>query len=497
MIAVNTRLGKVQGKQVGNVQVFFGLRYGQAPIGPLRFKPSVPAGRLVGTRFPELYDATQPRHSAMQPPPIDLFNANSRRVNTEPTYDEDCLFLNVYTPSADGRKRPVLYWIHGGSFVSGSGYEYDGRVLADQGDVVVVTINYRLGLLGFLDLSDFGDDYAGSASNGIGDQILGLEWVRDNIADYGGDPGNVTVFGESAGAASVNGILAAPRADGLYHRAIAHSGQAAATPPAPVAGALAAHLRIDFETLPPKLMSMSGQEIIDLQIASGTGGSLCVDGTVITRPTAQAMAERGAQGVPYITGSNADEGTLFTFAMPADDETYAQYAGMIATMALDGADSGAYLAALQAQYPQHSEKARYEFVWTDLLRRASINLAEAASASGPGGWLYRFDLPSIIGDGTLGATHASEIAFTFNTFADPRAGGVVMHDRQDPVACALANKWSQTILNFARTGDPNGGGLPPWPRYDDSTRQSLVLDAESWLADASLDEVHRRLWLAG
>ena len=496
MTTLDTRLGKVQGKSVGNVHVFFGIRFGQPPVGPLRFKQSIAAGHLTGTNTAEIYDATQPRHCAMQPPPLDFFKAHSRRVNAEPTYDEDCLFLNVYTPAADANKRPVLFWIHGGSFVTGSGYEYDGRVLAAQSDVVVVTVNYRLGLLGFMDLSDFGDDYLGSASNGIGDQILALEWVRDNIADYGGDPGNVTLFGESAGAASVNGIMAAPRADGLYHRAIAHSGQAAATPPPPLAPTIAEHLGIDLQALPAKLARMSADAIIAMQVATATGGSLCVDGTVITRGTAQAMSDRGGQGVPYIAGSNANEGTLFTFLMPGDDETYAQVAAMIATMALDGADPAAYLAALQAQYAELSIQARYELVWTDFLRRASINLTEAASAAGPGGWLYRFDLPTNIGDGKLGATHASEIAFTFNTFADAEAGGVVMHDREDAAVRTLARQWSQTVLNFARTGDPNGGGLPVWPRYHEATRQSLVLDADSWLAGAALDEVHRRLWLA-
>ena len=303
-----------------------------------------------------MYDATLPRHCAMQPPPLDFFNAHSQRVNAEPTYDEDCLFLNIYTPAADGEARPVLLWIHGGSFTTGSGYEYDGRVLAVQGDAVVVTINYRLGLLGFLDLSEFGDDYQGSASNGIADQILALEWVRDNIADYGGDPGNVTVFGESAGAASVNGIMAAPRADALYHRAIAHSGSAATTPPPPMAASIAAFLGIEFTELPTKLTGMSAKEIIEMQIASGTGGALSVDGTVITRSTAEAIAERGSRGVPYIAGSNANEGTLFTFVMPSDDETYAQFASAIGSMALDGADPTAYLAALKAHYPELSEE---------------------------------------------------------------------------------------------------------------------------------------------
>ena len=490
MTTIQTRLGEVSGKELGGVEAFLGIRYGRAPSGDLRFKPSQAEEAWGDTT----YDATDFRHSAMQPPPIDFFSGHSVRLNAEPSYDEDCLFLNIYTPAADKKERPVLYWIHGGSYVSGSGYEYDGRVLAAQGDAVVVTINYRLGLLGFMDFSEFGDEYLGSASNGIGDQILGLEWVRENIADYGGDPGNVTIFGESAGAGSVNGILAAPRADGLYHRAIAHSGNAAATPPTSISSTLAGHLEIGVEDLPGKLLSMSAQEIIDAQIASGVGPGLSVDGHLITRSTWEAIAERGREGVPYIAGSNADEGALFTLLMPDGDEFYEQFAPYMARMMMDGADPEGYLVALKAQYPGMSAKELYEAVWNDLFRRSSINLCEAASAAGPGGWLYRFDLPTNIADGNQGATHASEIAFTFNTFADPEAGGVVMHDRGDASVQELARSWSGTVLNFARTGNPNGGGLPEWPRYEEESRRSLVMDRESRIAGADLDEVHRKLW---
>jgi para-nitrobenzyl esterase len=472
------------------VQAFFGIRYGQAPIGDARFKSAVAAAPWTEA----VYDATQARHSAIQPPPVEFLASRSQRMNTNPTYDEDCLFLNVYTPAADNQKRPVLYWIHGGSYVTGSGYEYDGRVLAEQGDVVVVTINYRLGLLGFIDLSEFGGDYIGSASNGIRDQILGLQWVRDNIADYGGDAGNVTLFGESAGAGSVNALLAAPSADGLYHRAIAHSGSIIATPPPPMVPGLAAHLSVSTADLPDKLASMSAQDILALQTATSIVGGACVDGTVVTRSTSQAIADRGTAGVPYIAGSNLNEGTLFTHVMPAAEEVYEQYSGLLATMMLEGADSGDYMAALKSLYPQADAKTLYEYVWTDLLRRPSIELAAAATAAGPGGWLYRFDVPTNVDGANLGATHASEIAFTFNTFADPKAAGVVMHDREDPALQKLAQQWSTTAMNFARTGDPNGGGLPAWVPYENSSRQSLVLDVESWCADAELDIEHRKLW---
>lgn len=186
---VQTRLGRVRGVAHGRGVAFLGLRYAKPPTGALRFAPPEPSGS-----WGDVYDATRLPPRCLQGPAPDLVGWPS-----DTPQSEDCLFLNVYTPAADERKRPVMLWIHGGSYVIGSANEYDGSVLAAQGDVVVVCINYRLNVFGFVDLSRLDSRLAGSASNGFRDQIAALHWVRDNIADYGGDPDKVTIFGESAG----------------------------------------------------------------------------------------------------------------------------------------------------------------------------------------------------------------------------------------------------------------------------------------------------------
>ena len=255
---VDTRLGKITGLTNGNSYTFLGIRYGQAPVGERRFLEPIPA-----PAWQETYDATTFPNIAMQ-------------SQSSPTGDlsmfemsEDSLFLNVFTPSTEGANRPVLFWIHGGSFTGGTANEYDGSTLAEQGDVVVVVINYRLGLLGFLDLSTYADEYAGSASNGIRDQILALQWVRDNIADYGGDRENVTLFGESAGGQSVLSILSAPSANGLYHKAIVHSGAMVDNTPPDSRQMLAEQLDVEPQDLLISLRSLSAEEMIALQEDSG------------------------------------------------------------------------------------------------------------------------------------------------------------------------------------------------------------------------------------
>jgi len=485
-VTIETRLGNITGLQDNGVVHFRGVRYAEPPTGDRRFLPPVAAVPWTG-----VYDATSFAPRCVQSP-----SALGVVGNESGGMNEDCLFLNIVTPSsatnaADERRRPVLFWIHGGAYVEGSANDYDGSVLAAQGDVVVVTINYRLGLLGFVNLSSLGDEFAGSAGNGFRDQILALTWVRDNISDFGGDPDNVTIFGESAGGGSVHALLAAPSADGLYHKAIAHSPPPVNLPVDDHVTALSAHLGLAGKELVSKLRRMSSDEMLRLQaIVYPNGGR--IDGTVVTRNTNEAVIDRGTSRVPLIAGTNRDEGTLFTMAIPPEQwDSLAQGTAMQVT---SGADSAAYLAALKSAYPEDTEKEHHQRIWTDMFRISAIGSTQRSTAVGPGGWLYRFDLSSTVAmrGHQLGATHSVDIGFTFNLF--PGTGFPLdLYDGNDPVVRALAEQWSNTIIEFAKTGDPNGAGLPHWPRYSAEDRQTLILDAESRV-ESDPDRTQRKLW---
>ena len=487
MTTLTTRLGTVIGKSENDIQSFQGIPYAKPPVGERRFRAPEPHGSWSGT-----LDATRLGNRAMQP---------ETPIGPPPTEgrSEDCLFVDIYTPAADGRGRPVLFWIHGGAYYIGAGNDHDGSILAAQGDVVVVTVNYRLGVFGFLDLSKYDDGLAGSASNGFRDQILALTWVRDNIADYGGDPNNVTIFGESAGGGSVNAILAAPSADGLYHRAIAHSGTAITNAPTPMASGLAAHLRVDEGELLTRLTQLPAEELLAAQADAGVLGEASVDGFVVTRDTYQAIAERGARGVPYIAGSNRHEGTFMTSFAP-EGTTFDPMTAVLGAMPFDllpvGTEPGEYLAALQDAYPNDTGKTLYERVYTEMFRRAAVRTSEAVTAAGPGGWLYRFDLPTSMMGAPSGATHGCEVPFTFNDYARPEISRIAFahyHDPKDPVVRQLAEQWSNTVLAFARTGDPNGAGLPHWSPYSADQRGVLILDSTSRI-EQDPDSQLRKRW---
>src|SRR4051812_24518459 len=218
MVTTTTPLGALEGVDLEGCERYAGIRYARAPVGDLRFRAPQPVEPWEG-----VYDATRFGPSAPQPPPL----AGSIIAIGDLHTDEDCLFVNVYTPATDTGRRPVMVWIHGGAYTMGSGDMYDGRSLVRRGDVVVVTLNYRLGVLGWLAVDHLDSSLAGSGNNGIRDQIEALRWVRDNISSFGGDPANVTVFGESAGGGSIGALLAAPDADGLFHKAIVESGPVA------------------------------------------------------------------------------------------------------------------------------------------------------------------------------------------------------------------------------------------------------------------------------
>jgi para-nitrobenzyl esterase len=470
-VSLDTRLGLIQGFRQHDVLHFLGIRYAEPPIGERRFLPP-----KITLAWDGLYEATAYSHRCVQ--------AEGGLEGEGTPFQEDCLFLNVFTPDQKGASRPVLFWIHGGGFTQGSANGYDGSVLAAQGDVVVVTINYRLGFLGFSDLSGLGEEFAGSASNGIRDQIAALNWVSENIADYGGDPSNVTIFGESAGGTSVLGLLAAPSADGLFHKAIAHSPGNVNTPSASVVPALETELGLSGDMLVERLYSLGSSEILELQVKVDTPGGR-IDGLVITRSTNESIVDRGASGVPLIAGTNRDEGTLFTALIP--EEAWEQVGEGIALMVTAGSDPSRYLDGVKLVIPESAERY-HELLWNDMFRISAIGAAQRASEAGSGGWLYRFDLPAtipFIGE-DFGATHGAEIPFTFNAFAREERSfpgreflGFEVYDSDNERVTDLATAWSNTVIEFSRTGNPNGAGLPDWPQYQSDRPQTLVLDLDA------------------
>jgi para-nitrobenzyl esterase len=479
VVDVRTDLGPIRGAAAAGVRRFLGIRFAEPPVGESRFTAPVPAGPWTGT-----YDAIEHGHRSIQPPtPLLLGGDGPGEIS------EDCLFLNVHAPAAEGAPRPVVCWIHGGGYTMGSGGDYDPSVLVRQGDVVVVTINYRLGILGFLDLSSLGARYAGSASNGIRDQIVALEWIRDHIAAFGGDPGNVTIAGTSAGAGSVLGLLAAPAADGLYHRAISLTPAGVNAPPGDHVGAIEPLVPGDGPIL-DRLLTASTDQLLLAQSMSGLMfGS--IDGEVVTQHPTRAVATRPGNTVPLVIGTNRHDSTLFSALMSPFPGVFESTTPGIAGEVVRGGDPAPYLARLHAD--GLDEPAIAHEVWVDLFRRTAVETAAASTARGAPAHLYRFDLPTTTFGEDLGATHGAEIAFAFNWFASDEEVGFVFHDRTDPVVCGLAATWSRTLLAFATTGDPNHAGLPFWPAYDQEHRACLLLDDRPRLEDDP-DRVRRLRW---
>ncbi len=477
MATRRTRQGVIEGVERLGVEQYRGIRFGEAPVGDRRFRAPIPSQQWR-SGWTGTLDATTFGNRAMQPPMSAVFGGAGPGHN-----HEDCLFLNVFTPATDGSDRPVLCWIHGGSYTSGSANDYNASIIAAQGDVVVVPINYRLGAFGFLDVSGLDPAYAGSAANGIRDQILALEWIRDHIADFGGDPANVTIIGQSAGAGSVLGLLAAPSADGLYHRAVANSPGGINVPTTGNwAERIARRLTETSGSTLERLRSASAPDLLDAQIAA-TFPTGSIDGTVVTRHPVDAIRERGADGVPLLVGTNLDEGTLFTLPYRDNPDVLDAIGRALALQVTRNGDVPAYFDALRARYPDDDSYARANRVWGDLFRRTAVEAAAAATEAGHGGWLYRLDLLTTVGGDAFGATHSADVTLTFNWLGAEQPMGFSLYERDDATAIDLSRRWSDTVLAFARTGDPNGAGLPPWRPYANRDRACMMLDTTIELRD--------------
>jgi para-nitrobenzyl esterase len=482
--------GRLLGKWTpeGDVALFRGIPYAAPPLGPLRFRPPQAPADWAGQR-----DATRYGPSAPQNPGTleRLMGGQSLRT------DEDCLTLNVWTPAADAGKRPVMVWIHGGAFVTGSGSTpwYDGRNFVRSGDAVFVSINYRLGALGFLHLGDLaGEAYASSGNCGLLDQIAALRWVRDNIGGFGGDPGNVTVFGESAGAMSVATLLGLPAARGLFARAIIQSGSCRFVSTRERATAIA------NETLAPlgvgaadlaRLVEMPLTQLLAAQEAVYTKHAAAslpyqpvIDGVVLPEPPLDAVAAGSAAGVPVLCGTTSEEMKLFTLmdsSLASSDE-----ASLLARAAeVFGTRAEEALAVYRQERPDATNAEVWTAVATDaIFRIPAIRLLEAQLSNTPDCWSYLFTMRSTAFGGALGACHALEIPFVFANLDRP---GVNLFIGDPPGAAALSATMHQAWVAFAKHGDPG------WERYESGRRATMEFGVQSRLVDDPLG-AQRRLW---
>jgi para-nitrobenzyl esterase len=479
MASVTTRLGEIKGVDLDGCERYAGVRYAKAPVGERRFLPPEPVDAWDG-----VYDATSFGPAAPQA----IAAMPGVGVSAGQPMDEDCLFLNVYTPRADDGARPVMVWIHGGAYTLGSGDLYDGTSLVRRGDVVIVTLNYRLGVLGWTPLESLDPSLAGSGNNGLRDQIEALRWVRDNIASFGGDPSNVTIFGESAGGGSVAAILASPCADGLYHKAIVQSGAAGFTSvPNPgsyaeaILGALGqadggieALRAASVESLVQAQndvglidrLGRSSEHPID---GSGDGPHPSVDGVVVTRTFAEALAAKGADNVPLIIGTNQDEGTLFGMLLP-QGVTDSELVGSIGPSA---SDPQRVLDAVKAAGT--GRPALVDLMTDAVFRIPSLRGADAQAATGVPVWVYLFTWKTPVFGGMLGATHALEIPFVWDLVGDPTWGFLVGEEPPLALAAAMQDQW----LAFARDGRPSADWLP----YDSTRRPTMEFGSTIGVVD--------------
>ncbi|MFK0151253.1 carboxylesterase/lipase family protein [Streptomyces sp. NPDC090499] len=488
---VRTAAGAVRGLREDGLAVFRGIPFAEPPVGAARFAAPRPARPWEGTR--EAY--------AFGPPPPQDVGIQGRTGVLEAPEGDDWLTVNVWTPAPDpAARRPVMVWIYGGAYKLGhSGSPgYDAQHIARDGDVVVVSLNYRVGMEGFAQIE------GAPANRGLLDQVAALEWVRENIAAFGGDPDRVTVFGESAGAGSVASLLAMPRARGLFRRAIAQSvpGTFFSLDLAEDIGrALAAEAGLrptaaDLATTDPRRLTEAGQALgakmpqhVDRwgQIApTVTPFSPVVDGEVLPSTPWQALAAGSARDVDLLVGHNRDEFRLFLVMSGMSGKiTEEQATGALRLFAPGGA-AGEH--AYRAAHPDASPSDLYERVQTDwLFAIPSLRLAEAQTAGGGRAHLYELTWGAPGNGGLLGACHGLDIPLLFGTFEADLANLLWAGTGVTPEAEALSARFRTAWTSFAATGDPG------WPAYDTGARTTQVLDTAPTVT-AYPEEKARQLW---
>jgi len=495
---IKTTSGSVRGVVQDRVSAFYGIPYGASTAGAGRFMPPSRPQPWTGVRDCLTYGPRSPQG------PSGLIPEDAAEDRREPA-GEDCLRLNVWTPGpGGGARRPVMVWLHGGGFAqaSGSFVIYDGANLARRRDVVVVTLNHRLNVFGFLYLAELGGaKYAKAANAGMQDVVLALEWVRDNIAAFGGDPANVTVFGQSGGGGKVCALMGMPSAKGLFHRAIAMSGSliSGTRPDAATRNAEALLARLNLKpTQLDELQRLPVDQILAAMAApagAGPGGGAgrgagrgrggpggagltfgpVIDGTVIPADPFDPVASPLSAPVPLMVGSTETEVT-FNRNTPLDemdDQTLHERVKQI--VAADDASVDALIATYRKGRPGVSTIDLYLILASDAsFREGVLTLAERKAEQRQARvYMYYFTWRSPVRDGKLKAFHTLDIPFAFEN-VDLATAMTGAHQSR----YLLADRMSAAFAAFARTGNPNHPGIPAWPAFDPATRATMLIDNE-------------------
>ncbi len=491
---VKTKYGILEGIKENNLMVFRGIPYAAPPTGKWRWQPPQPVQPWQGVRRAQAFGKAAPQ--------LPSAAASIRDFRVDEAQSEDCLYLNIWTPAADKAGRPVMVWIHGGYFTMGSGAQpvFNGDKLAAGGDVVVVTINYRLGVLGFLNLYEVTKGKIPATGNeGLLDQTAALRWVRDNIAEFGGDPANITLFGESAGALSIECLMAMPSARGIFHKAILESSIRQAVRPRETAVRASEELlgildlkSGDFE----QLLTMPADNLLAAQKALGTRfsrredpASPIIDGRILPQSPQAALESGAALSIPVIMGTNLEETRLFSALNSHQEIDEAALVKRCRRFVPERAVSKLIETYREARRKRGEPVTHLDIataIQTDaLFRLPAIQFLDAHCRNRQPNYSYIFDWKSPARNGIFGACHGLEIGFVFGTHEEEFGG-------TGPEAEKLSNQIQDAWTSFARTGNPSCESLGDWPQYCDH-HKTMVLGKHSHVEAAPYEE-ERRIW---
>jgi para-nitrobenzyl esterase len=503
---VDTTSGKVRGAAVDGINTFKGIPYGAPTAGANRFMPPQKPAPWGGVREAVGWAGHAPQAFAGRRRPE--VSHLSGTPDTVPV-SEDCLTLNLWSPGLDGSKRPVMVWFHGGAFSYGSANtpRTAGANLARRGDVVVVTVNHRLNVFGFLDLAALGgEEFAHSANAGVLDLVAALQWAHDNIANFGGDPGNVTIFGQSGGGGKVSALLAMPAAKGLFQRAIVMSGagirMAEHERATKLADAVLGEVGLTANQL-DKLQALPFERLlaaiepaqkklapVGFRLLDRYGFGPVVEGHDLPHHPFDPTAADLSDDVPVIVGGTRDENALF---LAPDDAVWNRTLGedelktRVAKVAADNTD--AVLALYRQMHPGMNPAELLVEITTDSnFWVRSVLLAERKAAKGKAAvYMYSFNWRTPVLDGKLMAPHALDVPFVFDTLD---VVGITGHS---PAAMPIAAAESATWASFARAGTPDNKAIPHWPAYTAADRATMMIDTE-WRVQNDPQHEARLLW---